>query len=323
MAVTSGWSWKNIIRGVNVNVYAGITRTRNNWTLNRARISNDTYSSQLLERATSLDAANGGVTETISAPSVNSVTFVTTGYPDKIIVSGSAFDTGTYVRGANSGGYVAWYIGTASTMRWSSTRWEILHGIQSYYLSDPCSVTDMPFSAAAKPWVKNLAPSGNAPTVTDGGGYWAGAAGSKWIETGFERGGYPVYIIFDKTNSPLPYLQNVVWLSTTGTTAGKWCAAASTLDDVEQNSFLDEAKAANYANGYAVASTSGYTSINGIVFVGAGGWLGVDATATLGTNQISMVCESDEQAYDQNGVDWYTQRQRWTYIDSWVRRVSA
>ena len=121
MAVTSGWSWKNIARGINTNVYAGITRTRNNWSLNRYRISDDTYSSELGTLATSLSAANGGVTETVNAPSVNAVTF-TGGTPavyNKLVVSGctggSAVVNGTYTRTTDFGGNPRWTQSGAST----------------------------------------------------------------------------------------------------------------------------------------------------------------------------------------------------------------
>jgi hypothetical protein len=77
MSVTSGWMFDEIDRGYDISVSGGLTLRRNVWSISRHRISDDTYSSQLGEIAASLSGANGGVTETVQAPSRTVVSFDT------------------------------------------------------------------------------------------------------------------------------------------------------------------------------------------------------------------------------------------------------
>lgn len=75
MASTSEWSWISINRETDISVSGGVFSSRPNWSMARSRISNDTYSGQLGESATSLSAYNGGVTETVSVPVINYLSF--------------------------------------------------------------------------------------------------------------------------------------------------------------------------------------------------------------------------------------------------------
>jgi hypothetical protein len=77
MSVTSNWVCESVDRNIDLGTSGGITLRRNAWTLTRSRISDASYSSELLSTATSLSCYNGGVTETISAPSRTSITFGT------------------------------------------------------------------------------------------------------------------------------------------------------------------------------------------------------------------------------------------------------
>jgi hypothetical protein len=75
MASTSEWSWISINRETDISVSGGVFSSRPNWSMTRSRISNDTYSGQLGESATSLSAYNGGVTETVIVPVINYLSF--------------------------------------------------------------------------------------------------------------------------------------------------------------------------------------------------------------------------------------------------------
>jgi hypothetical protein len=71
MAFTTEWEWQTVDRRKDMSVsFSGVETFRENWTLVRTRISNDTFTSELGDtEGTSLTAKNGGVTETIAVPS--------------------------------------------------------------------------------------------------------------------------------------------------------------------------------------------------------------------------------------------------------------
>lgn len=68
MAFTTNWMWRVIDRRKDYSISQGVESFRENWTLSRYRISDQAYSSELGDTSTSLAAENGGVTETITAP---------------------------------------------------------------------------------------------------------------------------------------------------------------------------------------------------------------------------------------------------------------
>lgn len=68
MAFTTDWMWRIIDRRKDYSVTSGVETFRENWTLARYLISNDTYVSELGDTASSLSAENGGVTETVGVP---------------------------------------------------------------------------------------------------------------------------------------------------------------------------------------------------------------------------------------------------------------
>ncbi len=77
MAVTSEWEWITINRSVEDSTFGGAMVTRRNWTLSRKRISDAAYSSEDGTLQNSLSGYNGGVTETITCPTLRMVTFGT------------------------------------------------------------------------------------------------------------------------------------------------------------------------------------------------------------------------------------------------------
>lgn len=77
MAVTSQWEWASINRAKDFTIVNSQNVFRENWSIERFRISDDTYSSQLGESATSITAYNGGVTETVNCPTYPAYSFDT------------------------------------------------------------------------------------------------------------------------------------------------------------------------------------------------------------------------------------------------------
>ena len=327
MAVTSNWEWESISRGIDTNVFAGIVRTRNNWSLTRKRVSDEAYASELGDTATSLDGFNGGVTETIVSPSINALSFgniVGGDFPATVTVSGAgrSASNGVYSYvGLDAFSQPKWMKGS-DLIRWnysgstSNDFWEI----DSTYNTTPTGTGDghMPWDDDLT-WVDiyggmyNPVPSSIVPN--DVSASWA-SAGDVWLETGYKRGGHPVYILQGK-NHPVEYKRNVCWLSTSGATVA-WCMSAFAQDEIENNSFEDNY--ANLSDDYAIGSLTGYSSIDGIVLEGYSGGIynGFDATASLGSTQIPLLCTADNQSYPSKSVDWFTQTQNWTYVDSWV-----
>lgn len=75
MAVTSNWEWLGVDRGIQTSMSGSTLFTREQWTLRRKRISDDVYVDELGDSASSLAGENGGITETITAPTLPIVTF--------------------------------------------------------------------------------------------------------------------------------------------------------------------------------------------------------------------------------------------------------
>lgn len=75
MAVTSNWEWIAINRDNDLNVSGGVQATKSNWSLVRKRISNEAFSGQIGESATSLTATNGSRQETVTAQYVSGLGF--------------------------------------------------------------------------------------------------------------------------------------------------------------------------------------------------------------------------------------------------------
>ena len=109
MSVTSQWEWVSINRENDISVSGGVFSSRPNWTMMRMRISSADYSGQLGETASSLSGYNGGVTETITAPTINRVTFnANTAWT---LSATSWIETGFTINGSKS--YTPYY-GTAN-----------------------------------------------------------------------------------------------------------------------------------------------------------------------------------------------------------------
>lgn len=72
----SQWSWLNIDRRREYSkTQAGEDFFRENWTVTRSRVSNKVFTSELGDTAGSLSAYNGGVTETVTAPTYDFFSF--------------------------------------------------------------------------------------------------------------------------------------------------------------------------------------------------------------------------------------------------------
>lgn len=78
MAVTTGWMWQSINRNRDYSIVNGSEFFRENWQLVRYRVSDAAYTSQLGSTASSLSADNGGVTESVTAPTEDVLTIVNT-----------------------------------------------------------------------------------------------------------------------------------------------------------------------------------------------------------------------------------------------------
>ena len=68
MAFTTDWMWRVVDRRKDYSVSAGVESFRENWTLSRYRVTDQAYTSELGDTASSLAGENGGVTETIAVP---------------------------------------------------------------------------------------------------------------------------------------------------------------------------------------------------------------------------------------------------------------
>ena len=73
MAFTSEWEWASAARSYSTSFGGGAYNKADPITLIRSRISNAAYSSQEGAQSASLDGENGGVTETIAAPTLTNV----------------------------------------------------------------------------------------------------------------------------------------------------------------------------------------------------------------------------------------------------------
>jgi len=326
MAFTSQWTWGTINRGVGKLVSGGVLYHRNIWKLVRSRISNDSYSSELGDSATSLDGYNGGVTETISSPLVDGLTFAMTGFDGYIEVSGagSAGVDGRYVRGDDVSGSPAWYqegggTGFQDAIIWGGDgTWRLYNNNINIYDSANCLVTDAPYSANASPWANDggVLP---VPSVGGGGGTWA-TDGGVWLPTGGLKNSFPIYTQYKTTNFPLGKT-NVVWYSLTGATFGLWCSAPTTDTLAQSGGFEDEANVTNYPDGFAVASSGG-SDLDGKTLEGQEAWDTNDGLASVGPTQVSLDCTDDDQIYDEQSVGWYKQVQTWEFIDAWTPVLS-
>lgn len=125
MAVTSEWEWTIVDRRQDPVMLYPYDIHRINWTLVRSRISNDTYVSELGDSSSSLTAKNGGILETITAPSTRIIT-----------VTGEASNTGQgqilYPTGVLSGGYPI-YESDIFTRSWGGTLGILASKVYLYY----------------------------------------------------------------------------------------------------------------------------------------------------------------------------------------------
>jgi len=100
MAVTSNWEWTQIQRTTQQSYVGTLLFKKRVWSLERKRTSNDTFSSLIDTTATSLSAYNGGVTETISCPTTNYVTFTSISADCNFAKTGDKWvETGFYQNG--------------------------------------------------------------------------------------------------------------------------------------------------------------------------------------------------------------------------------
>jgi len=77
MAITGNWILDAANRSVDTAGAGGLVLIRDNWTVNRSRISDDTYTSALGTIEAGISGYNGGVTETITPPSRTVLSFGT------------------------------------------------------------------------------------------------------------------------------------------------------------------------------------------------------------------------------------------------------
>ena len=95
MAVTTEWMWQSINRNRDYSIVSGSEFYRENWQLVRYRVSDAAYTSQLGSTASSLSAENGGVTESVTAPTEDVLTMLNEGGAVTWI-SGSDYDDYTF-----------------------------------------------------------------------------------------------------------------------------------------------------------------------------------------------------------------------------------
>lgn len=330
MAAT-GWFWDSIDRRIDTQIDGGVVWTRNNWKLSRHRRSNAALSLSLRDTETSLTGNNGGVDETIDAPSVVALSF--------------AFETETIFRFTVANTNIS-QVGTIfkdyGDTKNGAPVYRCIGGLDTFISYDGAGTWDFrPYTAtyssiyytatgtansfpAELTWVAGPDKESwmNLPVFTDTSFVptnW-GTAADRWIESGYYHNGYPIYIPYNKINTEYPQKLNAAWYSETGATNGKWCIAPIDPADVSADSFSDEASTANYPDAWAVADAAD-VAIDGLNFSGAGSWDSADGEASFGTTTMFFICTADVPSYPNKYTDYYMQTQEWIYQDNWVRTV--
>lgn len=147
-----------------------------------------------------------------------------------------------------------------------------------------------------------------------------------WIPNGYMSMGQPVYVLSNEVNIPVSTCQNLCFIVLQNATQNKyWCCIEADASEVKSGSFftgywwIDGASPYKWPqspNTVTTSASGSMGSINGKSFsVNYGSFTG-DASASLGTRQLSLLCTSDQQIFQQ-GCEWYVQQQTWVYKSSW------
>jgi hypothetical protein len=349
MAVTSNWEWVAQERRSDVNIGQNNVRlTRQNWSLQRSRISNESNASQLGEHAETLSAFAGGTYLTVS-PDASTLDFL--------------------------------YFGT--TRNWTDTSYKYLVNYTTSWVGAG-GISKSPYvigsNYANKPTNGKITVIKPILTYPAGGWQWAWEAGewdagsTAWITTYTNissaqfaaTGGskYPILASIAVYPSAEPATYNFKWSSTDGTLAYIYKNGqkvqevphsggySSYTSFIVPNAFSASLKTNGSINFPEVDTTSWYEfvvvnrlpvdstptnrirtaavlsgdrsasipdcpSCNGVSFSTAAGTFSGASTATLNREGGGVFyCASDIKEF-QNGVDWYRQTQQWIYRDGW------
>ena len=128
-------------------------------------------------------------------------------------------------------------------------------------------------------------------------------ANTLWVANGAERSNQPVYVQYLTENKPSSALVNALARATV------WTVGEYTRDDVEAEEWTTSTNARQLTS--ADLGDEPFDQF-------AGSWTGfTPSTPVVGDFIAPLLCESDQRAYEAQGVNWYKQTQRWIYKDSW------